>query len=86
VRPRLPTQADVDYWGDGAVVRPMRGDHVGAANIQVIRHPDGRVRVPWVVDERDDLVGLREGLTVWTTFWGGMFPTDAVIVDTEGSR
>jgi hypothetical protein len=69
--PRKPTQADCEFWGDGATVAPMLGRHVGAADIEVIRHPDGKVRVPWVVDERDDLHGLREGLTVWTTFWGG---------------
>lgn len=79
--PRKPTQADCEFWGEGATVGPMLGRHVGAADIEVVRHPDGRVRVPWVIDDRDDLSGLREGLTVWTTFWGGMVPTDAVIVD-----
>lgn len=79
--PRKPTAADCAFWGDGATVGPMLGRHVGAADIEVIRHPDGRVRVPWVIDDRDDIAGLREGLTVWTTFWGGMVPTDAVIVD-----
>lgn len=80
MKPRPPTEADVEFWGEGATIGPMLGSHLGAADISVIRHPDGKVRVPWVVDERDELVGLREGMTVWTTFWGGMVPTDAVIL------
>lgn len=80
MRPRTPTAEDCALWGEGASIGPMLGRHVGAEDIQVIRHPDGRVRVAWVIDERDDLTGLREGLTVWTTFWGGMVPTDAVIL------
>ena len=80
--PRKPTEADCEFWGEGATVGPMMGRHVGAADIEVVRHPDGRIRVPWVIDERDDIHGLREGLTVWTTFWGGMLPTDAVIYPT----
>lgn len=67
-------------WGDGATIGPMRGDHVGAGNILVVRQPGNIIRVPWVLDERDDITGLREGFTVWTTFWGGMFPTDTVVV------
>lgn len=80
--PRQPTQADVEFWGEGATIGPMMGRHLGAADIEVIRHPDGRVRVPWVLDERDNDQGvvLGEGVTFWTTFWGGMMPTDAVVV------
>lgn len=83
--PRKPTEEDCEFWGDGAVVGPMLGSHLGAADIKVIRHPDGRVRVPWVPDERDEQYGLfatderANNFTVWTTFWGGMVPTDAVI-------
>ena len=77
--PRTPTQEDCDLWGDGAIVGPMMGRHLDAADIEVIRHPDGRIRVPWVLDDRDNIEGLREGFTVWTTFWGGMVPTDAVV-------
>lgn len=80
MQPRTPTSEDCDFWGEGATVGPMLGRHVGAADIMVIRHPDGRVRVPWVVDERDKIEGLPEGLTFWTTFWGGMLPTDAMVV------
>lgn len=79
--PRQPTQADCEFWGEGATIGPMKGRHIGAADIQVI-HQKGKVRVPWVPDERDQLVGcgLTEGFTFWTTFWGGMLATDAVLV------
>lgn len=80
MKPRIPTQEDCEFWGADSRIIPMRGDHVGAANIKVIRTSDGTIKVPWVVDERDNIEGLREGFTVWTTFWGGMLPTDAVVV------
>lgn len=80
MRPRNPTEEDCQFWGEGATIGPMMGRHVGAQDITVIRHPDGRVRVPWVIDERDNIDGLREGMTVWTTFRGGMLPTDTVVL------
>jgi len=79
LKPRTPTQADCDFWGEGATIGPMRGDHVGATNIEVIRQKNGIIRVPWVLDDRDNLEGLKEGFTVWTTFYGGMYPMDAII-------
>lgn len=81
MEPRKPTQSDVEFWGEGATIGPMMGRHLGAADIEVIRHPDGRVRVPWVLDERDEpCCDNLDQRTLWTTFWGGMLPTDAVIV------
>lgn len=59
----------------------MMGRHLGAADIEVIKHPDGRIRVPWVLDERDaPCCSNTDQRTFWTTFWGGMLPTDAVIL------
>lgn len=57
----------------------MRGDHVGAENILVVLQGN-KVRVPWVLDDRDNIAGLTEGFTVWTTHYGGMTPTDAVVI------
>lgn len=79
MEPRKPTQKDCDFWGEGATIGPMMGRHLGAEDIEVIRHPDGRIRVPWVSDSRDSLQTIK-GETVWTTFWGGMPPTDVVVL------
>lgn len=82
MKPRMPTQEDVEFWGQEAEIKPMLGSHVGAQDIYCIRHPDGRVRVPWVPDDRDAVktMDLPDDTTFWTTFWGGMLPTDAVIL------
>ena len=58
----------------------MRGDHLGAENLMVIRTADGRIKVPWSPDERDHVDAQRLDFTVWTTFWGGMLPTDVVML------
>ena len=79
MKPRNPKQEDCELWGEGATIGPMMGRHLGAEDIMVIRHPDGRVRVAWVQDERDAVQGLPHDATLWTTFWGGMLPTDVVV-------
>ena len=79
MEPREPTQEECEFWGRGAEIIEMKGEHVGAANLKVIRDQNGYIRVPWEYDSRDN-VHLPEGRTLWTTFVGGMLPTDAVIV------
>lgn len=78
MKPRTPTEEDFELWGDGCTIGPMRGDHIGAGNIEVIRQAD-KIHVPWVFDERDEHANLLDGITVWTTFWGGMLATDVVV-------
>ncbi len=87
MKPRKITQEDVDFWNDNDEnlrweIVPMRGDHLGAANIEsVLREPRANiVKVAWEKDERDDPRMWSPKDTVWTTFWGGMPPSDVVIL------
>lgn len=92
MKPRPPTQEDLDYWNNNEEgieykIGPMRGDHVGAANIEGVLlgfAEGGRlalIKVPWALDERDDyLSDMSPRDTVWTTFWGHMPPCDVVIL------
>lgn len=83
MKPRPATEADCIFWSYGgtpAHLQPMMGRHLGAEDLPSVVRQGDKIRVPWVLDERDNIMGLREGMTVWTTFYGGMPPTDAVIV------
>lgn len=93
MKPRAATQEDADFWNDndqGIVYKigPMLGEHLGAEDIPAVLKgyaERGRliIKVPWVLDERDNLEVMRMGAgteTVWTTFWGGMPPSDVVIL------
>lgn len=87
MKPRKVTQEDAEFWSAGNdkfTIGPMLGRHVGAEDIPTVLKGNCQgqmiVKVAWVLEERDNISGLREGLTVWTTFWGGMIPSDVVIV------
>ena len=83
MKPRKPTLKDCAYWGEDYVIAPMMGEHVGAENIYVIiSAKENMIRVPWTLDDRDvPEGGAIDGLTIWTSFIGGMPPTDVVILD-----
>ena len=82
MRPRKPTLDDCAFWtqqnGQPAEIKEMVGHHVGAADLEVVLNGD-YVRVAWESDDRDSLQTIR-GETVWTSFRGGMLPTDVVVV------
>jgi hypothetical protein len=85
MKPRQPTEADIEFWGGNCTIGPMQGDHVGAESIEVLKEIVSGVtviRVPWVMDDRDRIdrgIMPMADLTIWTTFWGGMLPTDVVL-------
>lgn len=82
MKPRVPTPEDCAFWeqegGDPCVIIDMVGRHLGAEDIKVIKQ-GSKVRVPWVQDDRD-LSDVGSAYTTWTTFWGGMPPTDIVVI------
>ena len=90
MKPRPATQEDADFWSDEHItfeIGPMLGRHLGAEDIPAIlkgKAHDGTtvIKVPWETDDRDGDISVDHpnGLTVWTTFWGGMPPSDVVIV------
>lgn len=88
MKPRNVTQEDAAFWeaqtGVAWSIGPMLGRHVGAEDVESVLKSRGVVKVAWVRDERDG-GEPEEGVTVWTTFWGGMLPTDVVIVHHAGA-
>lgn len=88
MKPRQPTQEDVDFWnrndrGLKYVIGPMVGRHLGAEDIFVLKAQDHDgtwiIKVPWEQDDRDNPRMWSPRDTVWTTFWGGMPASDVVI-------
>lgn len=82
MKPRSITQEDIEYWeqtGVPVTTGPMLGRHLGAKDIPTVIRQGDKIRVAWELDERDVPDGIAKCDTIWTTFSGGMLPTDVII-------
>jgi hypothetical protein len=84
---RAITEADIHFWngrGEWAGKVEMRGDHIGARNIEVLRciSDDSRFpecwRVPFVVPGGD-------GTTYWFSMFSTEFPPVAAVVQSPSA-
>lgn len=85
MKPRKITPEDIAFWDAGrnlsvvkSIMKAPPGMEEEVGDCEVIRC-QGLVRVAWVPDDRDEDMGIPEGVTIWTTFTGGMLPTDVVV-------
>lgn len=83
---RAVTDEDVEFWtersGTLAVKVDMRGDHIGAENIEVVRVLEARGHVwavPFVLPDAD-------GITFWFMMWSATFPPVAALAQPPVAR
>lgn len=83
MKPRNVTEADLATWGGKLIVmNPPTGMESNVEPLTAILGSDGRICSPWIIDDRDTEWGEGYRKTVWLSCWGGMVPTDIVIMDT----
>ncbi len=81
MKPREVTEQDVAFWkGQKAIIQAPPGQEEEVEAIQGVITSEGKILTPWVLDERDFQDSALGPFTVWLSSWGGMPPTDLIIL------
>jgi hypothetical protein len=84
MKPREVTEADLAFWKGKLIIMKAPPGNEGTVadlgSVLVIKDGVPTIMSPWVLDERDYQDSALSPFTVWLQCWGGMPPTDIIIL------
>jgi hypothetical protein len=84
LKPRPVTDRDLAFWKGKLVMMKAPPESEDIGDLQCVLVIDdagnGILQSPWVLDERDYQDSALSPFTVWLQCWGGMPPTDIIIL------